>query len=216
MILNILMRRALLVAALVASSGLTGCVALLLGGTVVGGSLVATDRRSSGAQVDDEGIELKSIARVRDVMHSRGNVSVTSYNRLALITGEVPNAADKVAVGDAVAHIDNVRSVVNELEVTASTGFMNHSSDTLVTSKVKASFIEASDLQTNAIKVVTERGIVYLMGRVTEREADRAASVARGVSGVRKVVKVFEIVTPAELADTVPAPGATPASAPIT
>lgn len=211
-----LMRRALLAAALVASTSLTGCVALVLGGTLLGGSLVATDRRSPGAQIDDEGIELKSMGRIGDVMGRRGNVSVTSYNRLALITGEVPNEADKTKVGAVVSRIDNVRSVVNELAVTAPTNFINHSSDALITSKVKASFVEASDLQTNSIKVVTERGIVYLMGRLTEKEADRAATIARGVSGVRKVVKVFEIVTQAELAETAPAPASTAASAPKT
>lgn len=212
-----LMRRALLAAALVASASLTGCVALVLGGTFLGGSLVATDRRSPGAQVDDEGIELKSMGRIGDVTGGRGNVSVTSYNRLALITGEVPNEADKTKVGAVVSRIDNVRSVVNELAVTAPTNFVNHSSDALITSKVKASFVEASDLQTNSIKVVTERGIVYLMGRLTEKEADRAATIARGVGGVRKVVKVFEIVTQAELAETAPAPtSALAASAPKT
>ncbi|HWI11347.1 MAG TPA: BON domain-containing protein [Burkholderiaceae bacterium] len=194
-------RLAALLATLAAAAALGGCAPLLLGGAVVGGSMMAIDRRTSGAQIDDQTIEVKGIKRVNDSIGDRGSVSVTSYNHIVLLTGTVTNEADKAAVERAVGAIESVRSVVNEVAIGTAASFGNRSSDTLVTSKVKASFVDAKDLQVNAFKVVTERGVVYLMGRVTEREANRAADIARGVSGVAKVVKVFEIVTEAELAD---------------
>ena len=179
---------------------LSGCAPLLIGGAILGGSMVATDRRSSGTQLDDEGIELKSISRVAEIVGDRGHVNVTSFNRQVLITGEVPAEADKSRVEQAVAQIENVRAVVNDLAVAAPSSLGTRSNDTLLTSKVKASLVDARDVQVNAFKVVTERSVVYLMGSVTEREAGRASDIARGVSGVRKVVRVFDIVSEAALA----------------
>ena len=187
--------------ALAATTALTGCAPLLVGGALVGGSMIASDRRTSGAQIDDQAIELKSIRRVNETLGDRGSVSITSYNRLVLITGAVPTEADKQAVERALSQIENARTVVNELAIGAPSSFGVRSNDTLLTSKVKASMVDARDVHANAYKVVTERGIVYLMGRVTEREANRGADISRGVSGVRKVVKVFEVVTEAELND---------------
>ena len=191
---------------LAATTLLGGCAPLLIGGALAGGAMVFTDRRTSGTQVEDEVIELKGMNRVREVLGERGQVNVTSYNRIVLLTGEVPEAADKTTVEQAVAKVDNVRSVVNELAVGLPRSITGRSSDALLTTKVKASFIDAKDLFSNALKVVTSQGVVYLMGRVTEREADRAAEVARGVAGTRKVVKVFEIVSEAELANSVAQP----------
>jgi osmotically-inducible protein OsmY len=193
-----------LLLAIVAGTTLSACAPLLIGGAIWGGTMVVTDRRTSGTQIDDQSIELKSIRRISDVIGDRGHINVTSYSRLVLLTGEVPTEADKAAVEQAVARIDNVRSIVNELTLTAPSSLSARSNDTLLTSKVKASMVDAKDIQANAYKVVTERGIVYLMGRVSEREANRAADVARGVSGVQKVVKVFDVVTEGELADTQP------------
>jgi osmotically-inducible protein OsmY len=201
-----------LAAALAAATLLGACAPLLLGGAFVGGSMVAIDRRTSGTQVEDQSIELKSVSRVSDTIGDRGHVSVTSYNKLVLITGEVPTDSDKSRVEQAIARIENVKSIVNELAIGAPSSIGTRSNDTLITSKVKASFVDAKDLQANVFKVVTERGNVYLMGRVTEREANRAAEVARGVSGVVKVVKVFEIVSESELAGT--AAPASPAAKP--
>jgi len=210
------LRLTLLASALAASTLMSGC-AVLAGGAILGSSMMATDRRTSGTQVEDQAIEFKSVKRAGDLLGDRGHVNVTSYNRLVLITGEVPADADKAAVEQAVARIENVRSVVNELTVTMPSSIGNRSNDTLITSKVKASMVDAKDVQANAYKVVTERGVVYLMGRVTEREANRGAEISRGVSGVRKVVKVFDVVSEAELAGTAPpaapAPVAEPASA---
>ena len=195
-----------LAAALAATTLLGACAPLLIGGAMLGGSMFAVDRRTSGAQVEDQAIELKAASRIGEVMGDRGHVNTTSYNRMVLVTGEVPAEADKAAVEQALARIDNVRSIVNELTLAAPSSLGNRSNDTLITSKVKASLVDAKDVQVNAYKVVTERGVVYLMGRVTEREAGRAADIARGVGGVQKVVRVFEIVTEAELANRQTAP----------
>ena len=202
------MRLTALLATLAATTALTACAPLLLGGVIVGSSMVVTDRRTSGSLVDDQAIELKGMKHINEAIGDRGSVSVTSYNRIVLLTGTVLAEPDKAAAERAVAGIENVRSVVNEVAIGAAASFGNRSNDTLLTSKVKASFVDAKDIQVNAFKVVTERGVVYLMGRVTEREANRAAEIARGVSGVQKVVKVFEIVTEAELAETQPRPAA--------
>ena len=188
----------------VAATLLSGCAPLLVGGAVVGGALVATDRRTTGSQVDDETIELKANNRMNDAFGERARVSTTSYNRMVLLTGEVPNGADKTTAEQAVARVDNVQSVVNELTIGPINTFGEKTKDAFVTAKVKASLIDAKDVFANSIKVVTHRGTVYLMGRVTEREANRAAEVARGVGGVTKVIKVFEPITEAELADLSP------------
>jgi osmotically-inducible protein OsmY len=203
-----------LLAALAATTVLSACAPLLIGGAIVGGSMVATDRRTSGTQVDDQAIELKGIKRVNDTIGDRGSVSVTSYNRIALLTGTTTSEADKAAVERSISAIENVRSVINEIAVGSASSFGNRSNDTYLTSKVKASIVDTKDIQVNAFKVVTERGIVYLMGRVTERESNRVADIARGVGGVQKVVKVFEVVTETELADLQPKAASAAASAP--
>jgi len=193
------------VAALLASSALlSGCGALLLGGAAVGSVLVFTDRRTSGTQLEDQAIELKAMNRAREVVGDRGHVNATSYNRVVLLTGEVPSDADKASVERSIARIDNVKSTVNELAVMGPTSMTARSNDTILSSKVKATFVDAKDLQANAFKVVSERGTVYLMGRVTDREADRATELARSVSGVQRVVRVFEVISEAELADVQP------------
>ena len=181
------------------AGALAGCVPLVIGGAAVGGALVATDRRTSGAQLEDDGIELRSAGRVREALGERAHVNVTSYNRQVLLTGEVPTAQDRQQVEQIVSRVENVRSVVNELAVQAPSTLSQRSSDTLVTGKIKAAMVDAKDLQANAFKVVTERGTAYLMGRVTQREANRATEVTRGVGGVLKVVRVFEILSEEEL-----------------
>jgi osmotically-inducible protein OsmY len=177
---------------------LQGCIALLGAGAVAGG-LSLNDRRTSGTQIDDQAIELKSGGRIRDAIGDNGHVIVTSYNRIVLISGEVPSESDKAAVAKAVAGIENVTNVVNELEVGPNSTLSTRSSDTVITTRVKSALIDAKDIQASAIKVVTERGIVYLMGRVTEREATRAADIARAQASVMKVVRVFEILTEEQL-----------------
>ncbi|MDP1693400.1 MAG: BON domain-containing protein [Burkholderiaceae bacterium] len=192
-----ILRNATLVA--LAAATLGGCAALVVGGAV-GTAMVVSDRRTSGVQVEDQAIELKAVTRIREAVGERGHINTTSYSRMVLLTGEVASEADRTAIEQAVSRIENVRSIVNELAVMGSTSLTARSNDTILTSKVKATFVDAKDLQANAVKVVTERGSVFLMGRVTEREAARATELARGISGVQKVVRVFEILTEAELA----------------
>ena len=202
---NAMSRTALLAAALAAALATTtllgACAPLIVGGAMVGTALSVTDRRTSGTQLEDEGIELKAISRLRDAVGDRGHINITSYNRTALLTGEVPTEADRSAAEQAVARIENVRATVNELAVMGTSSLTARSSDAIITSKIKASYIDAKDLQANAIKVVAERGTVYLMGRVSERESNRATELARGVSGVGKVVRVFEVISEDELAN---------------
>jgi osmotically-inducible protein OsmY len=192
------------IAASTALTTLTACAPLMVGGAMLGGTLMAADRRTSGAQIEDQAIELKSMNRIRDVIGDRGHVGTTSYNRMVLITGEVASEADKAAVEQAVQKVDNVRSTVNELALIGASSLSSRSADAITTSKVKAAFVDASDLSANVVKVVTERGTVYLMGRVTEREANRATELARGVGGVQKVVRLFETITEQDLADMAP------------
>ncbi len=196
----------LALACLLGVVNLAGCQALLLGGAVVGGTMVATDRRSSATQLEDQLIETKAGTRIRELLGERGKVTVTSYNRLVLLTGDVATESDKAAVEQAAARVDNVRSVFNELAVMGSASLNVRSNDLLLSAKVKASIVDSKGLYANSIKVVTERGIVYMMGRVSEAEATQAANVARGVTGVVKVVRVFEILSPAELAEIQPKP----------
>lgn len=192
----------------VVTTGLTGCFPLAVGGAVVTG-MVATDRRTTGAVVEDEGIELRAGNRIREVLGERGHVNVTSYNRQVLLTGEVPSAQDRFQVEQILAGVDNVRHIINELAVLGNSTLNQRSSDALVSGRVKASLVDAQDLSANAFKIVTERGTVYVMGRVTPREAKRATEVISGVSGVQKVVRILETITEEELARMVTPPAKT-------
>jgi osmotically-inducible protein OsmY len=187
------------VSVLILSAGLSACAPLLLGGAAVGGALMVSDRRTSGTQLEDEGIQIKASNRLKDKLGDRAHLSVASYNRVALVTGEVATEGDRATVDGVVAGVENVRSVVNEAAVAGNSSLTSRSNDLIIGSKVKATLVDAADVQANAFKVVVERGVVYLMGRVTEREAARAVELARSVSGVQKVVRVFEVLTEDEL-----------------
>lgn len=192
-------------AATALAAGLSACAPLIVGGAVVGG-VMAVDRRTAGTQIEDEGIELRAANRIRETLGDRVHVNVTSYNRQALLTGEVPTAQDRQTVEQIVAQVENTRSVVNDLAVAPNSSLGQRSNDTFITGKVRASLVDAQDISANSFKVVTERNIVYLMGRVSQREANRATEIARGVSDVRKVVRVFEIVSEEELRRMAPQP----------
>ena len=193
-----------LTAAILASTLATGCAPLLIGGAMMGGVSVATDRRTSGAQLEDETIEVKAGARVREQLGEKVHVNVNSYNRVALITGEANSEESRAALDGVVGGVENVQKVLNEVVVSAASSLGNRSNDLVIASKVKAKLIDARDLHSNAFYVVVERAQVYLMGRVTEREADRATEIARQISGVKKVVRAFEIISEEELARTLP------------
>ena len=197
----------LILASVTLAASLSACVLLIVGGAV----MVAIDRRTTGVQIDDQNIELRAASRVNDSLGDRGHVNIVSYNRRVLLTGEVPSQQDKEKVEQIASSQENVKWVVNELAVQGNSTFSQRSNDSLITGRVKAALLDTKDLNVNAFKVVTERGIVYLMGRVTQREADRASDVARATSEVKKVVRVFEIITEDELRELAPPP-ATPAS----
>ncbi|MEX8493272.1 BON domain-containing protein [Sphaerotilus sp.] len=188
-----------LIAAAALCTSLAGCAPLLVGGAAVGGAMVVTDRRSSGVQLEDETIELKAGQRVRSTVGERSHVNVTSYQRQVLLTGEVYNEADKTAIEAAVGKIDGVKSVVNDLAVMWPSSTSERSRDLLLVGKIKATFVDAAGLASNAFTVIAERGVVYLMGRVTEEEATRAIDLARAVPGVVKVVRLVEVITPEQL-----------------
>ena len=170
---------------IVAAISLQGCVEMLIG-TAVMGTFAASDRRTFGAQTEDKAIIFKGESSASKVAGDKGHVNVTSFNRKVLLTGEIRDQQMKMQVEREVARIEGVHSVVNELEIAGVSSFTSRSSDALITSKVVASFVDAKDIFSNSFKVVTERGIVYLMGRVTHREGNRAAEIASGVSGVHK------------------------------
>jgi osmotically-inducible protein OsmY len=194
----------------VLASALSACAPLILGGAAVG-AIVTIDRRTTGAQLDDETIELRGAARLREAMGG-AHINITSFNRQVLLTGEVPSEQAKQTAEQIVQRVDNVKGIVNELAVLPNTTLVQRSSDTLITGKVKASFVDDRDLSISAFKVVTERGVVFLMGRVTQREADRATQIARTISGVQRVVRIFEFITEDELRRMLPTLGGRPAA----
>lgn len=182
------------------STTLSGCIPLLIGASMAGATVVATDRRTTGMQVEDERIEQVFAQQARAYLKNDVRVSATSYNRVVLLTGEVRSAQEKALATQLASGVQNVRTVVNELEVVPMISSIGQrSQDTMITSQVKSSLVAASDVTAQAVKVVTEMNIVYLMGLVTPTEARRAAEIARGINGVRKVVRVFEGISDDDL-----------------
>lgn len=190
-------RRTLMAAALAAAAlTQTGCFTVAATGIAVG-AMAAADRRTIGTQTEDQGIEIKAMQHLSKL---KGRISVTSFNRRVLLTGQVLDEATRREAGEITARVGEVQAVHNELQVAGPVSFGTQAADTSLTAQVKAAFIDAADLQANTIKVVTEAAVVYLMGIVTHAEGQRAAQVASRVSGVKRVVTVFEYVTPDELA----------------
>ena len=188
----------LTVAAAALLSGLSACAPLMMGGAVMTG-MVAVDRRTSGIQLEDEGIELRTAQGLRQNLGASAHVNVTSYNRQVLLTGEVATAAQKELADKLAQSQENVKAVANELVVQATSSLTQRSKDAIITGQIKALFVDAKDLQSTAFKVVTENSVVFLMGRVTSREAQRATDIARSVSGVTKVVRVLDVISEEEL-----------------
>jgi osmotically-inducible protein OsmY len=174
---------------------LSGCAVLVAAGVISGvgaGAAVSQDRRTSGMFVEDERIEFKSDRLISEKMGGDVHVNVTSFNRNVLLTGEAPTEGLKKEIGKLVMGVENVRKVTNEIAVADVSSFASRSNDTLLTSKVKARFLDGGAFQVNHVKVVTEDAVVYLLGLVKVKEADSAVDIARSTSGVQKVVKVFE------------------------
>lgn len=193
-------KKAVLTAAVFGSLlvSLQGCVAVVAGG-VVAGAMATTDRRTLGAQTEDKAIAVKAETQLPQIVGDAGHVNINSYNRKVLLTGEVRDEEMKRAVEKEVRSISNVDNVMNELLVAGPSSYTSRSSDTLITSKVKLSLADKKTVSANSFKVVTERGNVYLMGLVTQREGNIAAQVAQGVSGVMSVTKMFEYISEEDL-----------------
>ncbi|MDP3677488.1 MAG: BON domain-containing protein [Methylotenera sp.] len=180
-----------LLAALALASQITACVPVIVGGAAAGG-VMAADRRTSGVYVEDENIELKSTKSIHDTLGEAAHVNITSFKGNVLLTGEVPDENAKTKAGDIVTATESVRSVTNELTIGPKTSISSRTNDAYLTSKVKAQFVTENRFQANYVKVVTENSVVYLMGSVSQKEAEDAVEIARNTSGVTKVVKVFE------------------------
>ncbi|HRD32821.1 MAG TPA: BON domain-containing protein [Rhodocyclaceae bacterium] len=193
------MRRRLCIA--LAASGtlpmLQGCFPLVAGGATAV-TLMAADRRTSGIYIEDEGIEWRTRDVIRQRFGNTVNVSVTSFNRNVLLTGEVPNESIRSEAGRLAEGVANVRGVINELALGAPSSLGARSNDTLITSKVRTRFVENRTPGSQHVKVVTEAGTVFLLGIVTRTEADAATQIARTTAGVMKVVRVFEYISDEE------------------
>jgi len=177
-----------------------GCAALVVGGAVAGGAMVASDRRSPGIQLEDQAIELRLINAFGEKFPSdRAHISVTSYNQRVLLTGEVTTEQAKQDAEAIARKSANVSAVLNELHVGSLSTLSNRNFDTALTSKVLAALLQAPDVPSGAIKVVSERAVVYLMGRVTQGEGDAAARAASRVAGVQRVVKFFDYLSDQEV-----------------
>ena len=176
----------------IAASLLQGCVPALIGAGGMAGYSGLEDRRSAGVQFDDEGIEARAGGRIGERYAEAVRVNVVSYNRSVLLTGDVPDARTREDIEKMVRALPGVRGVSNELEVAGIASVGARTNDSYVTSKVKARFFDAGKFSHVHVKVVTENSVVYLLGIVTEAEANEAVDLARTVAGVRKVVKIFE------------------------
>jgi osmotically-inducible protein OsmY len=186
------MRHTLALLMLAALPLIHGCAAVAVGGAAATGVMVAQDRRTVGTMTEDEGIEQKAAGRIGERFKDSVHVNVTSYNRMALLTGEVPDAAAKAEIERIARGVENVRGVYNETVVSGVTSYTARSNDAITTSKVKGRFLDAGKFNTLHVKVVTENNVVYLMGLVKKQEAADATEIARTTSGVQKVVRVFE------------------------
>ncbi len=182
-----------LIAAALLMANLSACAPVAVGAAAEGG-LMAADRRTSGAYVEDEAIEWKGLKRVGDALGDKIHINVTSYNRNVLLTGEAIDEASKQKAESIVKDIENVRAVTNELSIAGASSMASRSNDSYLTSKVKTRMLTENKFPANYVKVVTENSTVYLLGMVTRKEADDAVEIARGTDGVQKVVKVFEYV----------------------
>ena len=190
--------RSLLAGALAAAVFQAGCAAVAVTGITMG-AMSIVDRRTIGTQTEDAGIEIKALQNLNR-LDPLASVSATSFNRRLLLTGQAPSQGVRREAASIASRIPQVKVVHNELSVGAKASVATRARDSSITAQLKASFYDAKDLQANTIKVVTEDGVVYLMGIVTRAEGARAAQLASLTRGVRRVVTVFEYVTPAELA----------------
>lgn len=187
--LNALLLRSAFI--LLIGTQLTGCLTAAVGGAAAGGAAVV-DRRTTGIYVEDENIELKALQQIRKTLNDQAHVNVTSYNLNVLMSGEVPTGEARTEAENIVKAIENVKSITNEIAIGPKSTISDRGNDTYLTSKVKAKFVAEKNFSANNVKIVTEAGVVYLMGLVSDHEARLATEIARTTEGVTKVVKMFE------------------------
>lgn len=208
--------------ALTLAATLSACAPLLIGAIVAGTAAVVTDRRTTGAQIDDTNIQLRisnELGTAFKTNHGEVHISINSFERKVLLTGEVPTEQAKAQAGEIASRSQNVGTVVNELTVAVPSALGQRANDTSLGAKVRAAFVNTKEIAFNSVSIVAERGIIYLMGYVTEKEGEIAAHVASRVAGVRQVVKVFDYGTAEEVqrrrsgSSQSTAPTATPAPA---
>jgi osmotically-inducible protein OsmY len=204
------MTRLVWLLALPAALWVSGCAPVLVGAGAAGALSMSEDRRSSGAQLDDQSIEWRASSRIGERFGSKVHVNVTSYNRAALLTGEVPDEKLRTEVDSLVRAVPSVHGTTNELVVAEATSLGSRTTDSYITSKIKTRFLDAAKFNALHVKVVTEAGVVYLLGVVTEKESEDAVEIARTTGGVRKVVKMFEYCKPTDEICRPPAPPAPP------
>lgn len=185
--------------AIIGLGSLAGCTLLLVGGTAATTAVVATDRRTAGEQVDDQTIGLRISSEMNKAFGDTARIHGTSYAGRVLLVGDVPNEADRERAQEIVQTIPKVNKIDNYLRVGEITPLSVRTNDTWITSKVKAQLVQTKDVPSRTITITTERGVVYLMGKVTDEEGQRAATVASSISGVNKVVKLFWIVSQASI-----------------
>ena len=185
-------RRAWLLLALLLAAAAPGCAPVLVGAGAAGALSMSEDRRSSGAQLDDQSIEWRASSRIGERFGAKVHVNVTSYNRNVLLTGEVPDERTRGEIDKLVRAVPSVQATTNELVVAEPTSLGSRTTDSFVTSKIKTRFLDAGKFNALHVKVVTEAGVVYLLGTVTDKEAEDSVEIARTTGGVRKVVKMFE------------------------
>jgi len=191
---------------------LGGCIAvpaLMVGGTAMG-TLVATDRRTPGTVIEDRGIETKAALRIREALGSAVHVNVSSYNRLALITGEVPDEKRKAQIEKIILDVENVQKTVNEVAIMENASTTARLQDGILTSRIRAALIDEKDLIANAFKVTTERGVVYIQGRATAREIALMTEIVSSLSGVTRLVRMVDVLTEEDLSGMLPAPPVLP------
>lgn len=178
---------------------LQGCVPAMIAGGAAVSVMSAHDRRSTGVQTDDETTEWKAAQRVPEKYKAFSHLNFTAYNRRVLITGEVPNEEAKTLIGEQTRQLEGVKDIFNEVNIAPASALGNRSNDSYITSKLKARLVDSNQLSANHIKVVTENGVAYLMGIVTDREAKVAVAIARTTDGVRRVVTLMEVVNEADI-----------------
>ena len=200
---------ALTLSAAVLVGGLSACAPMVIGGAFFGTVNVATDRRTAETQLVDEAIELRVFNRLITSTNNKGRVSAVSYGRRVLLLGEVPTAEDKVMAERVAASVDNVQRVISELRVMPNASASQRSQDALITKKIQATLIGSKDLVSSAFKITTNQSTVYILGVVTQREADRAIAIARNMDGVKQVINMVDLISEETLKGLMPTgPGA--------